>query len=117
MDIGHEPRLVPPDPPPADEWDDLLVAADRLGREDGRGAAAPLDLSGQWADGPTPRGIITRVFTEARADLDDWPPYDQVDWNDILDVYEESYNEAAYPTYVAGEDDPPDAYELGVVGD
>ena len=56
-----------------------------------------LDLSGQWADGPTPKAILEQVYDEAGVEFPDnegaYGPNDDVA-NELIDEVEGAYYEA-----------------------
>ena len=79
------------------QYDRLVEAAKRLGQEDGKYANHPCDLSGQWADKPTPGNILRNIYavalqTDDSLDADDFYLLEDVDTDYILDFYEDEHS-------------------------
>jgi len=71
-------------------WDAAVTAARDLGASAGDGSDHECDLSGEWADRPAGPEVYQRILAEAgvTAYEDEW-------FSELLDAYEEAYNEAA----------------------
>lgn len=80
----------------------MWVAAKELGRERGEGSDCYCDLSGEWADRPNLNDIENAIYERAGVvEREDW----MLEFmNDLIESYEQSYNEAADPTVTAAGD-------------
>jgi len=89
--MGNECWDAPPrehdDPDP---YELALASARELGAADGTGSDHECDLSGQWADRPGGPEVFARILAEAGVT----EPSGEEWFTELLDVYEEAYNEA-----------------------
>jgi len=83
----------------AQVWAENVVKMDEDGDPWLYDSVPHLDLSGQWVDGATTADVISTIVADtfpARDDLDDLEEDEPETASELVDAYEEAYNDAAY---------------------
>ena len=80
-------------------WAENVIKMDEDGDPELYDAVPHLDLSGQWADGTTTADVIGAIVADtfpSRDDLDSLEEDEPEAASELVDAYEEAYNDAAY---------------------